>query len=308
MSIQLRSQYSDLVLGDALPALDFIVEQAWESFAAKHEQVFNVKDMATAIAQSTQVSALQAAGSVGEAEEIPMQRKYQGYSKTYQAVKYGILLATSQELLDDMQYDVMGQDARRLAQAVMETVETVSADVLNDGFSTNGLDGVPLFSASHPLLAPGAGLGTNLLGTPSDLSMTSLKAMSTLLRKTVDTAGNKINLRGKQLIVSPDDEFTARELLKSTYLVDAGNANVNAINSVQSEYNLNLVVWDYLTDADAFFLQADGSDHFMTFYWRQRPETATEKEFKSDVALTRILTRFAVGYSDWRGIVGTAGA
>lgn len=306
-AIQLRSQYSDLVLGDALPALDFIVEQAWESFAAKHEQIFNIKEMATSIAQSTQISALQAAGSVGEAEEIPAQRKYQGYAKTYTAIKYGIMLATSQELLDDMQHDVMGQDARRLAQAVMTTVETVSADVLNDGFSSNGLDGVPLFSASHPLLAPGAGTGSNLLAVASDLSMTSLKAMCTLLRKTVDTAGNKLNIRPKQLIVSADDEFTARELLNSSYLVDSANANVNAINSVQSEYNMNLCVWDYLTDADGFFVQGGKQDHFMTFYWRMRPETATERDFKSDVALTRILTRFAVGYSDWRGIVGTPG-
>jgi hypothetical protein len=306
--IQLRSSLPDLVLEDALPALEFIVGEEYQAFEPKYEKIFNVKDMKTSIAQSTQVSSLQAAGVVGEAETIPLQRVYQGYAKTYTALKYGILLATSQELIDDEQHDVLGENSRRLMRAYMSSTEILGADILNTGFTTTGPDGKALFATDHPLLAPGAGTGSNLLVTGADLTMTSLKAMVTLLRGTVDSAGNKVNIRPKQLIVSKDDEFTARELLKSIMLPDSANANVNAINSVSAEYQIDLVVWDYLTASDAFFVAGEKSDHNLMFYWRKRPAIASEYDFKTEVALTKLSGRMTAGYSDWRGIVGSDGS
>jgi hypothetical protein len=308
MSIQLRSNYSDLILEDALPALEFIAEDEFQTFAPRYEMIFNVKDMKTSIAQSTQISSLQPAGVVGEAQQIPLQKVYQGYDKTYTALKYGIMMASSQELIDDLEYDVMAANPRKLTRAFMSTVEITAADVFNSGFSTTGPDGKVLFAADHPLLAPGAGVGSNLLGVAADLSMTSLKAAITLLRAQVDTAGNKIQLDPKKLIVSADNEFTAVELLKSVMLPDSGNANVNAVNSVGSQYRIDPVVWDYLTDGDAWFLSADKLDHMLCFYWRKRPELSTDFDWKTEVALTKLVGRFAVGYSDWRGIVGTPGA
>lgn len=93
MSIMLRNQFSDLVLEDALPALEFLVQEQYESFPTKYDVLFNVKDMITSIAQSSQISSLQPAGVVGEAEQVPLQQVYQGYDKTYLALKYGIMMA-----------------------------------------------------------------------------------------------------------------------------------------------------------------------------------------------------------------------
>lgn len=308
MAIQVRNQLFDFVLEDALPALEFIVQEEWESYKPRYEDIFNVKDMRTSIAQSSQVSSLLPAGVVGEAEQVPVQRVYNGYSKTYLAVKYGLMLASSQELIDDLQYDIMGQNAKRLMRAFMSTVEITAADVLNNGFSALGPDGKALFATDHPLLAPGAGTGSNKLSTGADLSTTSMKAMITLLRQTTDTAGNKIMIKPKKLIVHPDDEFEARQIIKSVMLTDSTNANVNAINSISSEYEIDIVVWDYLTANDAWFVAGSKEDHNLCFYWRKRPEIATEFDFKTEVALTKLTGRFVSGYSDWRGIVGSDGS
>jgi hypothetical protein len=307
MSIGLRSQFPDLVLEDALPALEFLVSDEFQSFQARYEMIFNVKDMRSAIAQSSQVSSLQPAGVVGEAEAVPLQRVYQGYDKTYTALKYGLMMANSQELVDDMEFDVMSSNPRKLTRAFMSTVEITAANILNTAFSATGPDGKVLFATDHPLLAPGAGAASNKLATDADLSMSTLKSLITLLRSTVDTAGNKVMIQPKKLIVAPDNEFVAVELLKSVMLVDANNAGVNAINSVGSQYKIEPIVWDYLTDADASFLSGDKLDHSLCFYWRKRPELGTDFDFKTEVALTKLVGRFAVGYSDWRGIVGTYG-
>jgi hypothetical protein len=308
MSIALRSNYSDLVLDAALPALEFIAEDEFQSFQPRYEQIFNVKDMQTGIAQSTQVSSLVPAGQVGEAETIPLQRPYQGFDKTYTALKYGIMMANSQELIDDLQFDVMSSNPRKLTRAFMSTVEITSADIFNTGFSTTGPDGKVLFATDHPLLAPGAGAASNKLAADADLSMTSLKAMVTLLRQTVDTAGNKVMIQPKSLIVHPDNEFLAVELLKSVMLPASDNASVNSVNSVGSQYKISPIIWDYLTDSDAYFVSGDKLDHMLCFYWRKRPELGTDFDFKTEVALTKLVGRFCVGYSDWRGIVGTPGA
>lgn len=308
MSIGLRSQFSDLVLDAALPALEFLAEDEFQSFQPRYEMIFNVKEMRSAIAQSSQVSSLQPAGAVGEAETIPLQRIYQGYDKTYTATKYGIMMANSQELIDDLEFDVMSSNPRKLTRAFMSTVEITAADVLNNAFSTTGPDGKVLCATDHPLLVPGAAAGSNKLAADADLSMTSLKAMITLLRQTTDSAGNKVMINPKNLIVAPDNEFLAVELLKSVMLPDSSNAYVNSINSVGSQYKIDPIVWDYLTDSDAFFLTADKMDHMLCFYWRKRPELGTDYDFKTEVALTKLVGRFAVGYSDWRGIVGTPGA
>jgi prolyl oligopeptidase PreP (S9A serine peptidase family) len=304
----LRSNYSDLVLADALPALEFIVQDEFQSDKPKYEQIFNIKQMKTGIAQSTQVSSLQPAGAVGEAEQVPLQKVYQGYAKTYTAVKYGIMLASSQELLDDLEYDVMGQNARKLSKAFMSTVEITAASIFNDGFGDTGPDGQALFSASHPLLAPGAGTASNLLGTPADLSSTTLKQLMTLLRSTVDSAGNKVMIAPKYLLVHPDNEFLAKELCASVFLPNSDNAYVNSENIAKSEYGMKPIVWDYLTDADAVFVCGDKGDHMLNFWWRKQPAISTEYDFKTEVALTKLVGRFTAGYSDWRGVVGTSGA
>lgn len=303
MSIMLRSQFPDFVLEDALPFLDFVVTDEYANFKTKHDVIFNVREMRSGVTQTSQVSDLEPAPEVGEGENFPTKKRYQGFDKTYTAAKYGLILATSQELIDDMDVDVLSRDGRALMKSFMNTVEILSADVLNSGSATNGLDGVPLFSAAHPAVVPGVADQSNILGTPADLSSTTLKNMMTLMRQTKDSAGNKINLSGKTLIVPAELEFLALELTQSTLRVESDNAYVNAINSVKAEYGVMPCVWDFLTDVDACFLQAEKDQHQLMFYWRKRPSVATKEDFKTEALLTRLNGRFAVGYSDWRGIV-----
>lgn len=305
----LRSNLPDLFLEDALPSISYIIQEEYEGFKPKFSELFNVRDMKGSISQTTQISSLVPASVVGEAESLPMQKIYQGYAKTYTARKFGILLATSQEAIDDEQYDVFNKNPRRLARSFMSAQEIDAASILNEAFTTVGPDGQALCSVSHPLLAPGAASpGSNLLAVAADLSMTSLKDMATLFRGQVDSAGNKISIDPKYLVVPAALEFTAIELLESVMLVDIANANVNALNSVKASRQMSPVCWDYLSDSDAWFLMAAPVDHDINWFWRKQPSLDNEMEFKTEVALTKMSARWAVGFSDWRGITGTPGA
>lgn len=303
-----RSNLPDLYLADALPFLEAIIEEKYMEYPSVAEQLFNVRDMKNGIAQHSQVSSLMAAGQVGEGEEVPQDKIVQGYSKTYLARKFGIMLSTSQEAIDDERFDSISKNAGKLGRAVRSAEEIDAASVFNTGFSTTGNDGKVLFATDHPLLSAGAGTSSNTLAAPADLSVTSLKDMITLFKKQLDTSGNRLMIKPRKLVVPSELEYLAFELLNSTYLPEGSNNNVNSVAKSGGLFNIEPICWEYLTDSDAFFLMGDKGDHEMYQFFSKRPEIKQSQDFKTDVALTRILARWDVGYSDWRGIVGSPGA
>jgi len=312
MAIMRREQFSDLVLEDALPVLENVINDTLEEFPMEHERIFNVRTMDRGITQSTQVTGIPAVGAVGEGQEYPMDQMVQGYDQTYRAIKYGVIVPITEELLDDNQHDEAFERAQHLARAMREAERISAASIFNDGFSAAGPDGQPLFSTSHPLPYPGAGTSSNRLAVDQDLSLASLEDLVTLMRKTKDGAGKKVLVRPRFLLVPPELEFLAHELLESMAKPQASTASslteVNSVNSMKARYGLEPVVIDYLTDEDAWFLSADKGSHELYWYWRKQPETSSDMEFKSDVALMKVKARWALGFSDFRGVAGTSGA
>lgn len=303
----LRENLPDLYLEDALPFIEAVIEEEHEAYPFVSEKVFNIRDMKHGIAQHTQVSSLAPAAEVGEAQEIPQDRVYAGYSTTFKSKKYGILLATSQEAIDHEKYDSISKNPKKMGRAMASTREIEAAKIFNNGFSSAGSDGQALFSTAHPLLAPGAGTSSNRLAVDADLSVTSLKDLITVHKKQLDTAGNKIMLSPKYLMVPSELEYLAYELVKSVYLPEGSQNNLSSVGP-QGLYKLEPMCWEYLTDSDAFFLVSEQGEHDLYWFWDKQPEVKTHMEFKTDVALTRMLARWTVGYSDWRGVSGSRGA
>lgn len=312
MPIMRRESFSDLQLEDALPVLEEIITDSMEEFPMEHEKILNVRSMSQGIVQHTQVTGIPAVGQVLEGEEYPTDAQVQGYDKTYRAVKYGVIVPITEELLDDNQHDEAFERAQHLGRAMREAERISAATIFNNAFSTTGPDGKVLCASDHPLPYPGAGTCSNLLGVAADLSLASIEDMVTLMRQTKDGAGKKVLIKPRFLVVPPEYEFLATELLDATSKPQASTAGslteVNMPNALRSRYGLEPVVIDYITDVDASFLVADKGSHKLFWFWRKQPETSSDMEFKSDVALMKIKARWAVGFSDFRGIVGTPGA
>ena len=107
---------------------------------------------------------------------------------------FGLAFALTKVLVEDGDHIRIGQVyARHLAQSLIETKETLSANVLNRAFNSAypGGDGVQLNSASHPIVN---GTFSNLLSTAANLSQTSLEQMLIQIRQAVDNNGKKIQI------------------------------------------------------------------------------------------------------------------
>ena len=312
MAIMRREQFTDLVLEQQLPVLEEVITDTMEEFPAEQEVLYNIRTMDRGIIQTTQTSGIKTLGVVEEGEEYPMDAPVQGFDKTYRASKYGVLLPITQELLDDNKMDEALDRAQAAGRSMREAQKIDGATLWNEAFSAAGPDGQPLCATAHPLPYPGSGTSSNRLAVDADLSLSSLEDMITLMRKTLDQSGKKVVVRPEWLVVPPELEFLAHELLESTSKPQAANngtiTEVNAVNSVRSRYGLKTIVIDYLTDDDAYFLMSGKQGHKCYWFWRKQPETSSSMDFKSDTAIFKITARWANGFSDWRGVAGTPGA
>ena len=228
------------------------------------------------------------------------------FLKRYVYNVYGLAFALTKVLVEDGDHIRIGQVyARHLAQSLIETKETLCANVLNSAFTggaTAGGDGVALNSASHPIVN---GTFSNLLSTASNLSQTSLEQMLIQIRQAVDNNGKKISLVPKQLVVAPGNVFQAEVLLKS--VLRAGNAN-NDINPVKSIGLLDegAAVISRLTSATAWWVQTDAPEG-MKLMMRRRLEKTMEGDFETDTMRYKATERYDVGFTDPRAMYGTPG-
>jgi hypothetical protein len=218
---------------------------------------------------------------------------------------YGLAFALTKVLVEDGDHIRIGQTyAKHLAQSLVETKETLGANVLNYAFTSgyNGGDGVPLISTSHPIVN---GTFSNQLATAANLSQTSLEQMLIQVRQAVDNNGKKIRLQPTKLVVAPGNVFQAEVLLKS--VLRAGTAN-NDINPVKSIGLLpeGATVISRLTSATAWWVETDTPEG-MKLMMRRGLEKTMEGDFETDSMRYKATERYAFGWTDPRAMYGTPG-
>ena len=226
------------------------------------------------------------------------------YVKRYQYDVYGLAFALTKVLVEDGDHIRVGTTySKHLAQAMDETLETVTANHLNRAFTAgyNGGDGVPLVSANHPVIG---GVQSNVL-TAAALSQTSLEQALITVRQAMDSRGKKIRLTPKQLVVHPANMLTAEVLLKSVLRTGTNNNDINPVKTTTSLSDA--VVISRLTSPTAWFIQTDARDGLKVL-WRRKLEKAMEGDFETDSVRYKSTMRFGSGWTDWRNMYGNAGA
>jgi hypothetical protein len=218
---------------------------------------------------------------------------------------YGLAFALTKVLVEDGDHIRIGQTyAKHLAQSLVETKETLGANVLNYAFTSgyNGGDGVPLISTTHPIVN---GTFSNQLATSANLSQTSLEQMLIQVRQAVDNNGKKIRLQPTKLVVAPGNVFQAEVLLKS--VLRAGTAN-NDINPVKSIGLLpeGATVISRLTSATGWWVETDAPEG-MKLMMRRGLEKTMEGDFETDSMRYKATERYAFGWTDPRALFGTPG-
>jgi len=218
---------------------------------------------------------------------------------------YGLAFALTKILVEDGDHIRIGQVyARHLAQSLIETKETLAANVLNNAFNSNyvGGDGVSLINTAHPIVN---GTFSNQLSTAAVLSQTSLEQMLIQIRSAVDNNQKKIRLVPRQLVVAPGNIFQAEVLLKSVLRTGTANNDINPVKSI-GLLDEGAAVISRLTSATAWWVQTDAPEG-LKLLMRRRLEKTMEGDFETDSMRYKATERYALGWTDPRALFGTPG-
>lgn len=290
------------------PGLRKIFFETWKEVPRQYSEVFNVENSSKHTEHDISLTGFgEWEPRTSEHSSIPYDDPMEGFEVNYTHTEFLKGFMVTRAMVDDEQYNQIRKLPKNLARTGRAKVETDAAEVLNNGFSNTGYDGVPLFSDQHPLKRSTQN-GTNYLAVSGGLdnpevllSEDSVNQALVMARRTTDDAGFKIVVKPKYLIVPPELESQATKVVKSA---QEPGTNQNDINTVRGK--LNIIVMDYLTNANRFFL-LDKDVASLMFFWRVRPEFKSTDDFDTLVAKYRGYMRYSVGYSNWRGIIGVEG-
>lgn len=293
---------------DALdPTFREIFQEADYSFSSKVKEIFNWENSESAFEKDTAVSGVSQMEEVNETGPIPYEDQEPEWEVTYTHRKYAKGRSISQEMIDDNKWNMVRKQPRVLALSRNRTVETAAADIFNFGFTAggggkakfSGGDSKALFATDH---TNRAGTVTQSNKTTGELNQSNLESAITAMRERKDSKNEIIGFQPDTLLVPSDLEFTARVILESGQVTGSNN---NDINPVQG--SLSLVVWPYLTSSTAWFL-LDSQMHDLNFFMREdRGVQGPTFDFDNEVAKWKIVNRFSVGFSDWKGVYGSVG-
>jgi phage major head subunit gpT-like protein len=291
------------LLKQLLPGLNALFGLEYKRYEEQHKQIFETENSDRSFEEEVKLSGFGAAPVKTEGTAMVYDSAQEAYISRYTHETIALGFSLTEEAVEDNLYDSLSSRyTKALARAMAYTKQVKAAAVLNQGFTVNGGDGVPLFSAAHPLV--GGGTNSNL-GVAADLSETTLEAAVIQINQWVDERGLLIVGKPRKLVIPPQLQFVATRLLETQQRVGTADNDLNAIKS-NGIFPQGYVVNNYLTDPKAYFIMTDipnGLKHFV----RVPMKTGMDSDFDTGNARYKARERYSFGYSDHLGAWGSAG-
>jgi hypothetical protein len=304
----IRGGFSHFYLTTMLPQLNAVVMNQYKQYPSVFPKLFRVEKSGRSIEQFSEVTGVGLFRSIGESQAVMPDTPLQGFLKTFTHTRYGLAIQTSQDAIEDDKIGLVMKAHADLTRSMNETREIDAASTFNNGFSGSylGPDGVPLFSASHPIIK-GGGVQSNLASVSADLDVVSLQYGLTDFETMLDSAGRKINVPAKTLLVPPQYRWLAYELTKSGMRPDTSNNAINAFAYAKDGMPSPLI-WPYLTDPDAWFLSAGPEDTGLLWFNRRAPYPMSWIDEATETGNYALRYKKSHGWHQFRGTWGNPGA
>jgi hypothetical protein len=288
------------------PALNAVWGKEYVEHPVEYRDLFDTDSSDKAYEEEQLVPGFGLAPIKAEGAGVQYDSTAQGYTSRYTNVAYGLGFIVTREAIDDNQYEKKALGSTRdLAFSFRQTKENVAANVYNRAFNSShvGGDGKELLATDHPTQA---GTFSNELAVAADLSEASLEDICVQIMNAVNDRGLKISLMPRSLIVPTALTFEATRILKSQLQNDTANNAINALRAM-GMFPEGVKINHYLTDSDAWFVRTNaprGLKHFE----RVAAEFAQDDDFDTSNLKYKGYERYAFGWTDPRGVYGSAGA
>lgn len=286
-----------------LPGATKAFGTAYSQKPTTYDRLFEMKASDSAFEEMALMSGMQQAKAKTEGAAIEYDSMKQLYVNRATHVTYALGYIVTQEAIDDVKAEEIAvMRAKQLKRAHVWKKELVANSVLNDAFSSSRTygDGKKLISNDHPTMD---GVQSNVIAVDSDLSEAALESLLVQIYSAVDVDGGVINLSPSKLIIPPALEPTAFRILESMLRSGTADNDANYLKGRIPE----VVVDNFLTDADAWFVKTDVADGLIMY---NRKPLTFEQDMDFDTSNVRFKAseRYSVTVGDWRTVYGSQGA
>lgn len=189
-----------------------------------------------------------------DADPMPVANPVQGHAKSFTTTTYRLGAKVMKSLAEQEIKPYAVKALSGLMDSGKLLLEYSMADIINQAVTAtgyDGADGVPLAYATHPHERRATGTWSNLESAAA-LTHATFSTARTNLRKRTDEFGNRMTLRARTLVVPADLEEQANIIVASEL---KSGSSLNDKNVLRG--SVNVVVYDYMTDTNAWFLIGD---------------------------------------------------
>jgi phage major head subunit gpT-like protein len=215
-------------------------------------------------------------------------------------------IAIERAAIEDDKYGQIKLRIASLAREAKRHMDELVFTLLRNGFTTACYDSQYFFDTDH---SEGESGTQSNKGTTA-LSAAALQAAITAMMKFKDDRGKLLGVLPDLLVVPPDLQWTAMELLESTYWPgETANATKVANNVLKGK--LDLVVSPYLSDTNDWFVLCTRGVIKPIILQSRTPvefaalEADSESGFMRDEYVYGVRARYNAGYGLWQMAYGS---
>ena len=289
---------------ELLPGLNAVFGIEYGEVNEEHKPLYEIESSDRAFEEEVLFTGFGGAPVKGEGAAVVYDDASESYTARYTAETVALAFAVTEEAMEDNLYDTFAKlRAKGLARSMANTKQQKAADLYNNGFATNQGDGVPMFSAAHPVT--GTGTVTNIT-TAAAIAEATLEAAIIQIQKTTDDRGILVGAAAESLHIPTDLLFTADVLLNTPGITASPNNDINAVRHlgvIPDGFYVNR----RFTDTNAWFIKTNVPNGTKMFN-RTPLQTKMEPDFDTGNLRFKARERYSFGVSDWRGWFGNAGA
>ena len=285
--------------------LNTVFGMEYDRYPEQWRSLYSTEQSMKAFEEDVQMIGFGAAPTKAEGAMINYDSGREGFVSRYVHETVALAFAITEEAEEDGLYGSLGAKyARALARSMQQTKEIKGANIFNTATTTSlGGDGQALLDPLHPL--GGGGTASNILGTPADLSETSLETLLVQISTAVDDRSIPIALTGRKLAVPPQLVFVAERIIKSNLRPGTADNDINAMRNM-GMIPEGVVVNQRFTNPDQYFILTDCPDG-MKHFVRAPIKKAVEGDFETGNLRYKCRERYSFGFTDWRGVYGSEG-
>lgn len=292
MAITWAENYAPVVLEAFNAGKDMVPDMIPQLFDVKN----STKGREDAIGVGAASGDWDAYANTGKVDNADLDR---GYATMFEHEVKGLEFVLKREDIDDNNLGIVQIALQQLGISAEEKRQRDAASIFNNAFSSSyvGADGVSLCNAAHPYGPDNEAQTYSNAGTAA-LTYDNVKAARLAMRKFVDSQGQKLPRKGSLILSGIELEDKLLEITAADKKPGTAENDANAI------MGFKYLIWDYIDDADNWFL-LDPVWTKMHLRWYNRvPLRMSLVEQNEFYAKWQFYMRYSCGWVDPRFVYG----